>query len=281
MDSQKAANWSQIIGTIFGAIVLGYAVWDHLPNRNQSGSGVAWGDTMKSYIPPAIIALILLLSAILQAIASRRRHSPPLAASDARDVKPTLEILSPFDHDEVGLYETVRGRVFPPDQELQVVVLAGDKKWYPQKPVRVKGSTWSAKCQFGNLEHRSGGSYKVVALLGHELTDEMYSELPSTVPKSASITVHRAEATTEHELKTARIERDKYKGQLQTATNAFTDMEEQVEALTAEKSKLANDLANEKKQHESLKRSMGISRGEVAEARTDANAQRETYQLER
>jgi len=82
MDSQKAANWSQIIGTFIGAIVLGYAVWDHLPNGNQSGSGVAWGDTMKSYVPPAIIALILFASSILQTIASRRRHSPPQTSRD-------------------------------------------------------------------------------------------------------------------------------------------------------------------------------------------------------
>jgi hypothetical protein len=52
MDSQKAANWSQIIGTVFAAILLGYAVWDHLPNENQSGNSVAWGDTTKGYIPP-------------------------------------------------------------------------------------------------------------------------------------------------------------------------------------------------------------------------------------
>jgi hypothetical protein len=97
MDSQKAANWSQIIGTVFAAILLGYAVWDHLPNENQSGNSVAWGDTTKGYIPPAIIALILFASAILQAIASRRRHLPsPKTASNTNDHKPKIEILSPF-----------------------------------------------------------------------------------------------------------------------------------------------------------------------------------------
>src|SRR5829696_8829448 len=249
MDLQKAANWSQVVGTILAAIALTYIMWDHLPTTTSDQSiGVGWGAAMKVYVAPAIIALILFASAVLQAIASRRRHSPPQTASDTDPSKPTIEILSPFDNDAVGLYETVRGRVFPPDQDLQVVVFAGDKKWYPQKPVRVEGSTWSAKCQFGNLEVPSGGSYRVVALLGNELKGGMwYSELPIGIPQSNSITVHRLEATTEHELKTARIERDEYKSRVQSATNAFTDMEEQVDTLTAEKTTLERELLTIKK----------------------------------
>ena len=256
--------------------MLGYAVWDHLPNGNQSGAGVAWGDTVKSYIPPAAIALILFSSAVLQAITARRRYSPPETASETHDAQPTIEILSPFDHDEVGLYETIRGRVFPANQELQVAVLAGDKKWYPQKPVIVRGSTWTVKCQFGRSDKTDEGSYKVVALLGNELTNEVYSELPTNIPKSNIITVHRPEVTIEQELMAARSECNGFKKQLQSATNAFTDMEEQVEALTTEKSKLERELVTIKKDKHALEQSLENSQRELSEARSDAdNYQRE------
>ena len=90
MDSQKAANWSQIIGTPLGAIVLGYAVWDHLPTASQSG-GTGWSGTMKGYVPPALIALILLVSAILQFIASRRRHPQPKLVSTGESESEAVE----------------------------------------------------------------------------------------------------------------------------------------------------------------------------------------------
>lgn len=280
MDLQKAANWAQIISTIIAAFALAYVMWDHIPAADQFG-GVGWSAAIKIYVPPAIIAVILFATATLQAIASRRRHSPPQTASDTDNVKPTIEILSPFDHDEVGLYETVRGRVFPPEQELQVAVFAGDKKWYPQSPVRVKGSTWSVKCQFGNLDNPSGGSYKIVALLGNELRQETYSYLPTGISKSNVITVHRPEVTTEKKLTTALSERDEYKKQLQSATNAFTDMEEQVEALTTEKTTLERDLVTIKKDKHALEQSFETSQRELSESRTHAQAQQEDYKLER
>jgi hypothetical protein len=171
MDSQKAANWSQIIGTVFAAILLGYAVWDHLPNGNQSGSSVAWGDTMKGYIAPAIIALILFASAILQAIASRRRHPQPKLVGTGESESEAME-------------------------------------------------------RIGN-------------------------------------------------------QHDQLQGELHLAENEVATLKGEKGTLSREKEKLTKDLANEKKQHESLKRSMEISRREVAEARADAKAQQETYQLER
>jgi len=49
--------------------------------------------------------------------------------------------------------------------------------------------------------------------------------------------------------------------------------------LIREKEKLSKDLANEKNLHESLKRSMDISRREVAETKAKADAQTSTYEL--
>jgi hypothetical protein len=249
MDSQKAANWSQIIGTVFAAILLGYAVWDHLPNENQSGNSVAWGDTTKGYIPPAIIALILFASAILQAIASRRRHLPsPKTASNTNDHKPKIEILSPFDNDEVGLYEIVRGHVYPPNQQLQAVVLAGDKRWHPQRPVTVTGSTWSVKCQFGSLEKRGSGLYKVIVLLGSELKQAMtYSELPTDIPHSNIISVNRREVTTEHQLMTARAECDKLKKELQTIKDDAEAQQAERTGILIEKNMLEEKLTETQK----------------------------------
>ncbi len=124
MDSQKGANWAQIIGTFIGAALLGYAIWDHWPTANQSSIVVGWGGTMKGYVPPALIALILFASSTLQLLLCRRRQ-----AARTDNTNPRLEILSPFDNEEVGLYEIVRGRVFPPGSTLQVLVFAGDRKW--------------------------------------------------------------------------------------------------------------------------------------------------------
>jgi len=75
MDSQKGANWAQIIGTVIGAALLGYAVWDHWPTANQSSIGVGWGGIMKGYVPSAVIALILFASSALQLTLWRRRRT--------------------------------------------------------------------------------------------------------------------------------------------------------------------------------------------------------------
>jgi uncharacterized protein YoxC len=75
MDSQKVANWAQIIGTLMGAVLLGYTVWDHWPPASQPSVGVGWGGSVSGYMPPALIALILLASSALQLILWRRRHA--------------------------------------------------------------------------------------------------------------------------------------------------------------------------------------------------------------
>lgn len=126
----------------------------------------------------------------------------PIQLESSPDEQP-IEIFSPFADEEVGLYETVRGRVFPPDQELQVVIYAPDKNWYPQKPVEVKGELWSVKCQFGQLEGRGGDAFKIAAVLGSQLNEKMwYSVLPDRV-RSNVIQVRRQEFPTEQRLNTA------------------------------------------------------------------------------
>lgn len=253
MDSQKGANWAQIIGTFIGAALLGYAVWDHWPTESQS-VGVGWGGTMKGYVPPALIALILFGSSTLQLILWRRRQ-----AARTNNTKLPLEILSPFDNEEVGLYEIVRGQVFPPGSALQVLVFAGDKKWYPQPAVDVRGSSWSVKCQFGNLDTPSSGAYKIVAVLGDELREGMwYSDLPTAAPKSNIITVHRPEITIEHKL--------------------AADAQESQE-LARERDGYKKELDRQISLKHDLDQSFQISRREVTELRAEANAQTNTYEL--
>lgn len=225
-----------------------------------------------------MIALVAFFIAVILAVNPKNKMTP-LRAKAVQGDKPDLEILSPFDNEEVGLYGMVHGRTFPPDQELQVAVFAGGK-WYPQRPVSVKGSSWSVKCQFGNPNIPSGGAYKVVALLGNELKGGMwYHELPTDILKSNIISVHRPEVTIEDSLSVALNERDDYKNRLQTATNAFTDMEERVETLTAAKTELERNLSAETRLRESKEDALEIKRQELAEVRANADAQTNTYEM--
>jgi hypothetical protein len=157
--------------------------------------------------------------------------------------KPSIEILSPFNNEEVGLYETVRGRVFPPDSDLQAVVLAGNNRWYLQSPVVVRGCIWSVKCQFGDPDNSRKGSYKVVILLGHELKGGVsYSELPIGTPRSNTITVHKPKVTIEQKLATALSERDDYKDQLSKARADAESHKVERTGILIEKNMLADQV---------------------------------------
>ncbi len=105
--------------------------------------------------------------------------------------KPRLEILTPLMHGEVGLYRIVRGFVSPPNNEVQVLVFAGDDWWYLQGDAQVDGSSWNKECKFGLDKPNYGGDYKLVALLGKHVTESRVRELPKDVPKSNEIKVRR------------------------------------------------------------------------------------------
>ena len=270
MDSQKAANWAQVIGTCIGAALLGYAIWDHWPTSNQSSIGVGWGSTMKGYVPPALIAVILLASSVLQFVLWRRRQ--------ARHNKPTLEILSPFDNEEVGLYEIVRGRVFPPNTNLQVLVFAGDKKWYPQPHVDVKGSTWSVKCQFGSLDSPSSGAYKIVAVLGNELSEGMwYRDLPSGSIRSNTIQVNRPEMTIEQELAAAQEDAKKWQRDYHQVNNAATPLKNLNENYEQQIGRLTEDLKIAQSEAKEARREVLAVASNLDGVKTDRNNYRTWY----
>lgn len=298
MDSQKAANWANIVGVFIAAIVLGFVAWDHAPTTGTAGFGL--GAVVKGWLPPAIIALIVFVSSVLQVIASRTRSGQPKVKETSREI-PSIEILSPFDNDEVGFHEVVRGRVFPPDSHLQVLVFAGDQKWYPQPPVNVKGSTWSVKCQFGNLDTSSGGLYKIAAVSGDDLDQQMwYSDLPTTGVRSNIIRVKRHDITIEytHSALSKKVENsDELQKRFEGKRQQVSSLEQQLETLGADLlaqreqvTKATGDSREwERKYHtetsqlgrelDSLKTSYEISRREVAEVKAEANAQTNTYEL--
>lgn len=172
-------------------------------------------------IPPYLAILLGVVAFFLMSLSfylrERRKQSKLLSVATVEALEPTsvpaqiqpssdkqtIEILSPFNDEEVGLYETVRGRVFPPDQGLQVLVYAPDRKWYPQKQVDVKGELWSVKCQFGQVDRRGGDYFTIVAVLGSQLSEKMwYSDLPDGV-RSNVIQVRRQELPVEQKLYTA------------------------------------------------------------------------------
>ncbi len=159
--------------------------------------------------------------------------------------KPTIEILSPFNAEEVGLYETVRGRVM----DLQVLVYAPDNKWYTQKQVNVKEGFWHVKCQFGQLEGRGGDSFKIVAVAGNGLAEGMwYDNLPDGI-RSKTIQVHRQESPVEqrlyialNDLKNAKLEANQEKGTKDSIYELYRESESKLASL-AWLSKMAEEQA--------------------------------------
>jgi hypothetical protein len=102
---------------------------------------------------------------------------------------PKVKILSPLDLGVVGWHRTVRGKVYPPESRVQVLVRPPDDCWHVQE-VEVSGGLWTSNCQFGDKE-KPGMSYKVVAVHGYSLRLKEYDDLPESLIRSNVITVNR------------------------------------------------------------------------------------------
>lgn len=118
-----------------------------------------------------------------------RFGSLPSPTSNETESHP--EILTPLNFAEVGLRRTVSGSVRPPHAKVQVLVHAGDGRWYLQGPVKVDGSVWSVECQFGNADMGVGGNYQVIAIAEGNIKDDRMSILPEVGAKSGIIKVRR------------------------------------------------------------------------------------------
>jgi len=310
MDSQKGANWANIgsffinifIG-IIAVVTLGYLAWGRVYPDPNKAPNVFGGALVNNWTPVIVLGSCLLLATAIQIIVFRASRRSQRITDRANA---PLEILSPFDNEEVGFYEIVRGRVFPPDSNLQVLVFAGDRKWYPQPHVDVKESTWSVKCQFGNLESPSGGAYKIIAVLGNELREGMwYADLPRAAIKSNIITVYRPEITTEQKLSRAlkdaeeatgtiealRVDLDKARGDSRAWERKYHEVNNKLTPVVTERdnyaeqlSKLNRDIALAEKGHEleltgerieknGLKDDLARAQHEASEAHKRANEQ--------
>lgn len=166
------------------------------------------------------------------------------------DSRPSVEIVSPFDGDEVGLYDVIRGRVFPADRHLQVFVFAGDNKWYLQRHVVVSGTKWSVKCQFGNPDTPSAGVYRIAAVLDSHLNEGMwYADLPNGV-RSNAITVHRPEITVDRRLSEAtgsiealRTDLDKARGDSRAWERKYHEVNNTTTLVEKERDNYKNQIA--------------------------------------
>jgi len=280
MDSQKAASWANVGSffiNIFIAIVaiatLGYMVWVRLYPDPNHAPDVFGGVLVNGWPPVIVLALCLFVATAVQIVAFRASRRAKVALKPEIDNnKRSIEIVSPFDGEEVGLYKTVRGHVFPSDSPLQVFVFAGDNKWYAQRHVAVSGTKWSVECQFGNPDMPSAGVYKIAAVLESHLSEGWwYKDLPTGV-KSNVITVHRPEITIEQRLSTA----------LKDAQEA----NETIKALRTDVDKTRGDSrAWERKYHQLTNEKIPVEterdnyKNQVTELRRDFATEKEGHEL--
>jgi hypothetical protein len=138
-----------------------------------------------------IVALVVLLIAIIVIVNSSVGESPGPVTRKANSKDSRVEILAPLDGRNVGWRQIVRGSVFPPDSEVQVLVNSPDGLWYVQEPVVVRGSSWSCRCQFGD-KGKPGHAYKVGAVFGKPLKSTTYEELRDGLTTSQITTVNRS-----------------------------------------------------------------------------------------
>ena len=72
---------------------------------------------------------------------------------------------------------------------IQVFVLAGDGKWYPQADVVASGFSWSCKVALGD-PIPTASEYEVVALLGCEkVTESVIDTLPAAKARASVVLV--------------------------------------------------------------------------------------------
>ena len=76
----------------------------------------------------------------------------------------TLAILFPVELTNVPWQEAILGSRSRLDQQVQVLILSGDGKWYVQDSVDYSGYLWQVEGYFGQKSGRVGEKYEVVAV---------------------------------------------------------------------------------------------------------------------
>ena len=171
-----------LLGSITSGSGLAYLFigpyWQYLPTLGLTIFGIVliWHGSRKSYISRSDLLELT-------------RNIAAEAAKEA--LKPQIAILDPIEGQRVDFKYTVKGSVHPADNPIQVLVFAGDNRWYPQWPAEIKGTSWSVMCQFGDDKSRTRkGSYQIIAISGAGI-DKAISELPASVTRSEVIHVTR------------------------------------------------------------------------------------------
>ncbi|MGD0827815.1 MAG: hypothetical protein ABSA09_06975 [Desulfobaccales bacterium] len=105
---------------------------------------------------------------------------------------PVIEILSHKNGRDVQYREKVSGTISMPNSSMQVLVHAGNDRWYLQRNVVVRDNSWEVECYFGDEGSPSGSSYEIVAISPAQKIASIIDTLPSNVTKSEFITGYRA-----------------------------------------------------------------------------------------
>jgi hypothetical protein len=107
-----------------------------------------------------------------------------------------VEITSPWEGEEVGYEQVVKGYITLPDIPLQAWIFAGDNLWHLQAPVEVNGHNWSVQCKIGlkdNPRHDNNltGEHKIMVTLGKKLKGPTRPTLSDVSVKSKPVRVFR------------------------------------------------------------------------------------------
>jgi hypothetical protein len=102
----------------------------------------------------------------------------------------SVEITNPDDGGLVSLRETVNGYVLPAASNVQVLVYSPEKRWYPQGPVKRRGTKWQVRATFGR-DDSADKVFRIVAVISDTVIREPILELPEGAIKSEIVIVTR------------------------------------------------------------------------------------------
>ncbi len=114
-----------------------------------------------------------------------------LISATRGDSEIKISISQPRDGGKIGMKHVVKGTIDPPGRPVQVLILSGDKMWYPQKAVTSEGRNWRVDCWFGNEKTPEGSPFTIAAIDGSYPFDLPIEKLPERVPASSLTSVRK------------------------------------------------------------------------------------------